>query len=139
MVFLILAAVISFTMLKVAANGIAKARREDRAPSGYAGAMEWFVVWVRNEMAIANIGKEMGPRYAPLIMAFFFFILTTNLLGLMPWGASPSGNLAVTGALAVLCLPGDRDRRNGKARLQGLHGHDLPPHRGAARSPVRWR
>ena len=101
-VFLILAAVIAFTMLKLAANGIARARREGRAPGGYAGAMEAFVVFVRNEMAIANIGKEMGPTYAPLIMAFFFFILTMNLLGLMPWGASPSGNLAVTAALAVL-------------------------------------
>ena len=46
----------------------------------------------------------MGPRYAPLIMAFFFFILTCNLLGLLPWGASPTGNLAVTGALALIAF-----------------------------------
>lgn len=101
-VFLMLAAVIAYTLLQIAANGIAKARREGRAPSGYAGMMEAFVIWVRNEIAIANIGKEMGPRYAPLIMAFFFFILMMNLLGLMPWGASPTGNLAVTAALAVM-------------------------------------
>ena len=101
-VFLVLAAVIAFTMLKVAANGITRARRQGRAPKGYAGMMEATVIWVRNELAIANIGKEMGPRYAPLIMSFFFFILTMNLLGLMPWGASPTGNLAVTAALAVI-------------------------------------
>ena len=101
-VFLVLAAVLSFTLLKIAANGIAKARAEGRAPRGYAGMMEAFVVFVRNDIAIANIGKEMGPRYAPLIMAFFFFILMMNLLGLLPWGASPTGNLAVTAALAVM-------------------------------------
>ncbi len=101
-VFLMLAAVLAYTLLQIAANGIAKARREGRAPGGYAGMMEAFVVFVRNEIAIANIGKEMGPRYAPLIMAFFFFILMMNLLGLMPWGASPTGNLAVTAALAVM-------------------------------------
>jgi F-type H+-transporting ATPase subunit a len=101
-VFLMFAAVIAYTLLQIAANGIAKARREGRAPSGYAGMMEAFVIWVRNELAIANIGKEMGPRYAPLIMSFFFFILMMNLLGLMPWGASPTGNLAVTAALAVM-------------------------------------
>ena len=101
-VFLLLAAVLAFTLLKLAANGIAKARAEGRAPSGYAGMMEAFVVYVRNDIAIANIGKEMGPLYAPLIMAFFFFILMMNLLGLMPWGASPTGNLAVTAALAII-------------------------------------
>jgi F-type H+-transporting ATPase subunit a len=100
-VFLMLAAVLAITLLKLAANGIAKARAEGRAPSGYAGMMEAFVVFVRNDIAIANIGKEMGPRYAPLIMSFFFFILMMNLLGLMPWGASPTGNLAVTAALAI--------------------------------------
>ncbi len=103
-VFLLLAATIVFVMLAVAARGIRKAREEGRAPRGYAGAMEAFVLWVRQEMAIANIGEEMGPRYAPLIMSLFFFILIGNLLGLVPWGASPTGNLAVTGALAILAF-----------------------------------
>ncbi len=35
-------------------------------------------------------------------MTLFFFILYANLLGLLPWGASATGNLAVTGALAIL-------------------------------------
>jgi F-type H+-transporting ATPase subunit a len=37
-------------------------------------------------------------------MTFFFFILVCNLLGLLPWGASPTGNLAVTGALALIAF-----------------------------------
>jgi F-type H+-transporting ATPase subunit a len=101
-VFMILAALVTFVMLKLAASGIARARREGRAPGGYAGAMEAFVLYVRNEMAILNIGHATGPLYAPLVMTLFFFILTGNLLGLLPWGASITGNLAVTGALAVL-------------------------------------
>lgn len=103
-VFLILAALIVFTMLKTAAIGIERARRQGKAPGGYAGAMEAFVLWVRQEVAIVNIGKEMGPRYAPLIMSFFFFILVCNLLGLLPWGGSPTGNLAVTAALALVAF-----------------------------------
>jgi len=101
-VFLVLTAFLTFLLLKLAANGIDKARKEGRAPRGFAGAMEMMVLWVRNDIAIANIGKEMGPRYAPLIMAFFFFILIANLLGLIPFGASVTGNLAVTAALAVI-------------------------------------
>lgn len=103
-VFAILAALIVYTMLKVAAIGIERARRAGKAPGGYAGAMEAFVIWVREEVAIENIGHEMGPRYAPLIMSFFFFILVCNLLGLLPWGGSPTGNLAVTAALALIAF-----------------------------------
>ncbi len=103
-VFLMLAAVIVFLMMWATARGVAKARAENRAPGGFAGMMEAMVLWVRSEMAISNIGDEMGPRYAPLVMSLFFFILTCNLLGLLPWGATPTGNVAVTGALAVLAF-----------------------------------
>jgi F-type H+-transporting ATPase subunit a len=101
-VFLFVTAFLTFLLLKLAANGVEKARKDGRAPTGFAGAMETVVLWVRNDIAIANIGKEMGPIYAPLIMTFFFFILIANLLGLVPFGASVTGNLAVTGALAVI-------------------------------------
>jgi F-type H+-transporting ATPase subunit a len=94
--------VVFLLLLRMAASGIDRARSQGRAPRGFAGAMEAFVLWVRQEIAIANIGEEMGPRYAPLIMAFFFFILIANLLGLVPFGASVTGNLAVTGALALI-------------------------------------
>jgi F-type H+-transporting ATPase subunit a len=56
---------------------------------------------VRNDITIANIGHD-GAKFAPLIMALFFFVLYSNLLGLLPWGSTPTGNLAVTAALAFL-------------------------------------
>jgi len=103
-VFMLLAATIVFVALMLAARGVARARRENRAPRGFANAVDGLVLWVRNDIAIANIGHEMGPKYAPLIMTFFFFILVCNLLGLLPFGASPTGNLAVTGALALIAF-----------------------------------
>ena len=103
-VFLFLAAAAVLLLMTIAARGIERARRENRAPGGFAGAMEAFVLFVRNEIAIDNIGHEMGPRYAPLIITLFFFILAANLFGLIPFGASPTGNLAVTGALAFMVL-----------------------------------
>jgi F-type H+-transporting ATPase subunit a len=103
-VFLLLAAIITIGMFTIAKNGIQRARAAGKAPSGFAGIMEAFALYVRDEIAIANIGHEMGPRYAPLVMALFFFILVCNLLGLVPWGASPTGNLAVTGGLAFMVL-----------------------------------
>jgi F-type H+-transporting ATPase subunit a len=103
-VLIILAAVITFVMLKITAIGVERAQKEGRAPGGFAGGMEAFVLWARQEIAIDNIGHEMGPFYAPLILSFFFFILVSNLLGLVPWSATPSGNLAFTGALALIAF-----------------------------------
>lgn len=67
-----------------------------------ANFLEMMVVFVRNEIAIPNIGPEEGPRYVPYLLSVFFFILSVNLLGLLPWMASATGNIAVTGALAAI-------------------------------------
>jgi F-type H+-transporting ATPase subunit a len=62
---------------------------------------EMLVLFVRDELAIKNIGKEDGPRYVPYLLTAFFFILFMNLLGLVPWMASATGNIAVTCGLAI--------------------------------------
>ncbi|WP_426756494.1 F0F1 ATP synthase subunit A [Myxococcus sp. Y35] len=66
-----------------------------------ANLIEMLVLFVRDELAIKNIGKEEGPRYVPYLLTAFFFILFMNLLGLVPWMATATGNLAVTASLAV--------------------------------------
>ncbi len=100
-VFLALAAVLVFLTMKLAGRALARQRAGERAPHGFAAAMEGLVLFVRDEIAIANIGHD-GAKFAPLIMTLFFFILYSNLLGLIPYGASPTGNLAVTASLALL-------------------------------------
>ena len=66
-----------------------------------ANLFEMLVLFVRDELAIKNIGKEEGPRYVPYLLSAFFFILFMNLLGLFPWMASATGNIAVTCGLAI--------------------------------------
>lgn len=66
-----------------------------------ANLIEMLVLFVRDELAIKNIGKEEGPRYVPYLLTAFFFILFMNLLGLVPWMSTATGNIAVTLALAV--------------------------------------
>jgi F-type H+-transporting ATPase subunit a len=62
---------------------------------------EMLVLFVRDEMAVKNIGKEEAARYTPYLTTAFFFILAMNLLGLFPWMASATSNLAVTCGLAL--------------------------------------
>ncbi|SVE58501.1 uncharacterized protein METZ01_LOCUS511355, partial [marine metagenome] len=62
-----------------------------------------------NNIIIPNIGKKDANRWTPLIATFFFFILTANFLGLIPFleflpggSGTITGNFAVTGALALI-------------------------------------
>jgi len=102
-IFMMLAALLVFLTMWIAGRKLERQRAGEKAPKGFANAVESLVLWVRNDVAIANIGHD-GKQFAPYIMALFFFLLYCNLLGLVPWGASPTGNIAVTGAMAVLSL-----------------------------------
>jgi F-type H+-transporting ATPase subunit a len=101
--FMLVSALLVFLTMRLVASALERQRASERAPKGFANAVEAFVLWVRNDIAIANIGHR-GPAFAPYIMTLFFFLLYSNLLGLLPWGATATGNLAVTGALALVSL-----------------------------------
>lgn len=77
------------------------ARRRDGVHTGVYNLFEALFVYVRDEIVYANIGREDGRPYVPFIATLFFFILFMNLLGLVPFGATATGNLAVTGVLAL--------------------------------------
>jgi F-type H+-transporting ATPase subunit a len=66
-----------------------------------ANLLEMLVLFVRDEIAIKNIGREEGPRYTSFLLTAFFFILFMNLIGLFPWLATPTSNLAITAGLAL--------------------------------------
>jgi F-type H+-transporting ATPase subunit a len=78
-----------------------RARGAERGPKGAANVVEAFILFLRDEVAIRNIGHG-GEKYVPYIVTVFFFILFCNLLGLLPWGASPTGNVSVTAVLAIM-------------------------------------
>jgi F-type H+-transporting ATPase subunit a len=99
-VFLVIAALLVFLTMWLTGRLLERQRAAARAPRGFANAMESVVLFVRDEIAIANIG-DGGEKFAPYIMTLFFFILYANLLGLIPSGATATGNLAVTSALAI--------------------------------------
>jgi F-type H+-transporting ATPase subunit a len=101
-VFMAIAAVLVCLILVMAARSVQRTKGE-RAPGGMANAMEALIIYFRNEIVRRNIGHG-ADGYTPFILSLFFFILTMNLLGLVPWGASPTGNVMVTGGLALVSL-----------------------------------
>ncbi|MFO7614576.1 MAG: F0F1 ATP synthase subunit A [Bacteroidales bacterium] len=85
---------------------VAKAytRRQNQAPKGFQSFMEPIILFVRDDIVRAAIGKK-ADRFMPYLLTLFFFIFLNNLLGLIPvfpFGANVTGNLAVTGGLALM-------------------------------------
>jgi len=102
-VFMALAALLTAVLLVVVARE-AKRRHGQGAnhgPRGVANVIEASILYLRDEVALPNIGPG-GERFVPYVVTVFFFILFANLLGLFPWGSSPTGNISVTAALAAM-------------------------------------
>jgi len=77
------------------------ARRQTGVVStGWANFFEIFIVYIRDEIVRPNLG-DVGDKYLPYFLTLFFFILFCNLLGLVPFGATATGNIAVTAAMAM--------------------------------------
>jgi F-type H+-transporting ATPase subunit a len=72
-----------------------------KAPKGVAAVIEPVVVFIRDEIALPNIGIHKYKKFLPYLLTIFFFIWIGNLLGLMPGAANLTGNIAVTTSLAV--------------------------------------
>ncbi len=104
--------------------------REQRIiPSGVANLFEAIVVFLRDEVVLPNMGEE-GRQYLPYLLTVFFFILFCNLLGLIPFAATATGNVSVTAALATMSLimiqVGGIREHGLKHHLQNFIPHGLP-------------
>ncbi len=82
---------------------VAKRIRGGGAPKGiFANLFESLFLFVRNDIVYDMMGEKEGRKYAPYFVSLFFFILFCNLLGLVPFMATATSNLAVTAGLAIL-------------------------------------
>jgi F-type H+-transporting ATPase subunit a len=78
--------------------------RQGQAPTGLTNALEPLVLFLRDEIAIPNIGEKKADKFLPFLMTVFFFIFFANLLGLVPFigGFNVTGTLGITMVLASL-------------------------------------
>ncbi len=83
------------------ANRYKKGVGRDTAPKGILqNMMEMLVMFVRDDIARPNLGAK-ADRYLPYLLTVFFFILTCNLIGLIPYSSTATSNLMITGVLAA--------------------------------------
>jgi F-type H+-transporting ATPase subunit a len=96
-----IAAFLCLVTTLIALRAHTRRTREGRAPSGFGNGLEAVVLYLRNEVVLPNVGPH-GNAYVPYLLTLFFFILFANLLGLVPYGATATGNISVTATLAIV-------------------------------------
>ncbi|MBI4802575.1 MAG: F0F1 ATP synthase subunit A [Elusimicrobia bacterium] len=89
---------IAAALLSVFFPLIIRSRGPALAP--FRGMIEMIVLFLRDEVLSPNLGSKTAA-YLPYFATLFFFILAMNLIGMAPYGATATGNLAVTGGLAL--------------------------------------
>ena len=99
------------------------AHRADHVSRGwFVNMFEAMILFIRDEVARPAIGGHGADRFLPYLWTVFFFVLFNNLLGIIPGGASATGNINVTAVLAVMTLvtvDRRRDARDGGRRASG--------------------
>ena len=92
------------TLLLFWFSRLAKQYKTKQIPTGFARVLEPLVLYVRDEIARPNIGEKHYRRFTGYLLTVFFFIWVLNLAGLTPLGFNVTGQLAVTGCLAIFTL-----------------------------------
>jgi F-type H+-transporting ATPase subunit a len=99
--FLLIGATLLILVMMLAARSQVRAAKAGQAPKGAPNAIEAMILYIRNEVILPNVGHH-GEGFVPYLLTVFFFILTLNLLGLVPYGSTATGNISVTATLAFI-------------------------------------
>ena len=105
-----IAAAVLIVLLSIAFRGPATVRK------GIGNFFEAIVDFLREGIIMPYLG-EAGSPYAPYLLTAFFFILTCNLMGMIPGAAAATGNISVTAGMAILTLS--------MVQISGIRKHGL--------------
>lgn len=82
-------------------SGLAKSYKKGPIPTGFGRILEPLILFIRDEIAIPNIGKDKYRKFMGYLLTVFFFIWLLNLLGMTPLGINVTGNISITVCLAL--------------------------------------
>ncbi len=100
--FMILQALVALLLI-VLFKSLASRLKDGRVPKGRLWNMfEAFLSFIKNDIAEPAIGHHDAHRFVPLLWTIFMFVLTCNLLGMIPWVGAPTGSFSVTLGLALV-------------------------------------
>ena len=98
----VLVIILMSIFLLIAFSKLAKSYKKGPIPTGFGRILEPLVLFVRDDIAIPNIGEKHYKKYMSYLLTVFFFIWFLNLSGMMPLGINVTGSIVVTFSLALI-------------------------------------
>jgi F-type H+-transporting ATPase subunit a len=103
-VWLWITGLLTVLLILPAAQAAKRRRAKGESTAGkHHNVIEAMVLFFRDQIVMPNVGHG-GERFVPFIATLFFFIAISNLLGLVPYGASATTAISVTATLAIMSL-----------------------------------
>jgi F-type H+-transporting ATPase subunit a len=100
--FMILQALVALLLIAIF-KSLAGRLKDGRVPKGRLWNMfEAFLSFIKTDIAEPAIGHHDAHKFVPLLWTIFMFVLTCNLLGMIPWVGAPTGSFSVTLGLALV-------------------------------------
>ncbi len=102
LVFFWLAALLTFAIFIPLSRRYQQGTGRTAEPKGaFQNIFETLIVFIRDDIALQNIGQKKYEKFTPYLLTVFFMILFMNFFGLMPWGVSSTADITVTAVLAL--------------------------------------
>ena len=82
-------------------------KKGNMIPKGIYSLLEPLILFVRDDIAVENIGAKKADKFLPLLLTIFFFIWVNNLMGLIPifpFSANVTGNIAFKFVLSLIVM-----------------------------------
>ncbi|HRE77811.1 MAG TPA: F0F1 ATP synthase subunit A [Flavobacterium sp.] len=134
---LVFSMLMSVIILFLLFTAVARSYNKNKmAPKGLAGFLEPLVLFVRDDIAIPNIGHKNYAKYMPYLLTIFFFIWINNLIGLIPFfpfSSNLTGNIYFTFVLAFITFLITTFSAN-----KNYWGHIFAPPVPKALYPIMW-
>jgi F-type H+-transporting ATPase subunit a len=98
--FMILELVVAFLLYKIFTRYASVVRNGDAPRGRFMNCIDSFLLYLRDHVARPAIGGHDADHFLPVLWTIFFFVLTCNLFGMIPWLGAPTSAFATTLALA---------------------------------------
>jgi F-type H+-transporting ATPase subunit a len=97
----VLMMLIASALLVIFLTIAAKSNSKNKTPKGFGNFIEMIMVFLRDDVIMPAVGHG-GEKHLPFFFTMFFFILTSNLIGLVPFMSTPTGSISITAGLAAI-------------------------------------